>query len=159
MSLRVLVERIEGSDPLVPLPRYETEWAAGADLRANLDESQRQDGLRLVPGERVLVPTGIKIQLPQGCEMQLRPRSGLALKQGITLLNSPGTIDADYRGAVGVVLINHGDEPVSIKHGDRIAQAVIAPVMQAQFEIADTLTDTKRGAGGFGSTGVRDETA
>lgn len=107
----------------------------------------------LQPGERALVPTGLRIEIPEGFEVQIRPRSGLALKHGITLPNTPGTIDSDYRGPLGVILLNAGQEAFRIAHGDRIAQMVVAPVLQAGFELADTLSETSRGAGGFGSTG------
>lgn len=140
----------EDADQSVPLPSYETAGAAGADLRANFPD---RAALTLAPGARALIPTGLRVELPEGHEMQLRPRSGLALKDGISLPNTPGTIDSDYRGPLGVILINHGQDPVTISHGDRIAQAIIAPVVQAEFRIADTLSDTERGAGGFGSTG------
>lgn len=140
----------DGADRSLPLPCYETAGAAGADLRANLPE--RKD-VSLAVGERTLIPTGFHIEIPEGFEMQIRPRSGLALKHGISLPNTPGTIDSDYRGPLGVILINLGDAPVTIAHGDRIAQAVIAPVVQARFEIAESLSETDRGQGGFGSTG------
>jgi dUTP pyrophosphatase len=133
------------------LPAYETPQSAGMDLRAALPEGQP---VRLLPGRRALIPTGLAIALPPGFEAQIRPRSGLALKQGITCLNSPGTIDADYRGEVGIILINHGWEALDIKRGDRIAQMVIAPVVQAGWMEVDDLDETSRGAGGFGSTGV-----
>lgn len=135
----------------LPMPQYETPQSAGMDLRAALGDSEYID---LLPGRRILVPTGLKIALPPGFEAQIRPRSGLALKNGITCLNSPGTIDADYRGEVGIILINLGFETFRIKRGDRIAQMVIAPVTQALWMEADDLGDTKRGEGGFGSTGV-----
>jgi dUTP pyrophosphatase len=131
------------------LPGYKTPGSAGADLKACLKEP-----FVLSPGERAAVPTGIKIELPEGYEAQVRPRSGLALEKGLTCLNSPGTIDADYRGEIKVILINLGKEEVSILPGDRIAQLVIAPVLHARFSPADFLTDTQRGQGGFGSTGV-----
>ncbi|MBD3680142.1 MAG: dUTP diphosphatase [Rhodobacteraceae bacterium] len=143
----------EGADRSLPLPAYETEGAAGADLRANLSEGDRANGITLAPGKRALIPTGLRVEIPQGFEMQIRPRSGLALKHGATLPNTPGTIDSDYRGPLGVILINLGQEPFTVTHGERIAQAVIAPVVQARFELAETLSDTARGAGGFGSTG------
>ena len=108
----------------------------------------------LPPGARALIPTGLRMQIPQGYEAQIRPRSGLALKQGLTLLNAPGTIDSDYRGPVGVIVVNHGTDPVQITHCMRIAQMVVAPVVQAQFALVDTLSDSPRGAGGFGSTGT-----
>ena len=143
-----------GADRGLPLPGYETAGAAGADLRANLAEADRATGLTIDPMRRVLVPTGLRVEIPPGYEMQIRPRSGLALKFGITLPNTPGTIDSDYRGPLGVALINLGPEPYVIRHGDRIAQAVIAPVVQAGFVVVDVLDDTARGAGGFGSTGL-----
>lgn len=143
----------EGADRTVPLPAYETEGAAGADVRANLPAGTRELGLVLDPGARALVPTGLRIAVPPGHEVQVRPRSGLALRHGITLANAPGTIDADYRGELGVLLINLGDLPHTVLHGDRIAQLVVAPVVRAAFEVADTLDDTARGTGGFGSTG------
>jgi dUTP pyrophosphatase len=131
----------------LPLPAYQSQDAAGADLVAAVDEA-----VVLAPGERRLVPTGIAIALPQGYEAQVRPRSGLALKQGVTVLNTPGTIDADYRGEIGVILINHGDGPFTVRRGDRIAQMVVAPVVQAEFR-ESALNETVRGTGGFGSTG------
>lgn len=140
----------EDADRSLPLPAYETAGAAGADIRANLPD---RASLTLAPGERALIPTGLRVEIPDGFEMQLRPRSGLALKKGLSLPNTPGTIDSDYRGPLGVILINLGQAPVTIEHGDRIAQAVIAPVLQASFELSETLTETQRGAGGFGSTG------
>ncbi len=134
----------------LPLPAYESTAAAGMDLRAAVT-----DTLHMQPGERALVPTGLAIALPPGFEAQVRPRSGLALKQGVTCLNTPGTIDADYRGEVGVILINHGTEPFQIERGDRIAQLVIAPVTQGAWVEAESLEDTARGSGGFGSSGKR----
>jgi dUTP pyrophosphatase len=130
------------------LPDYASEAAAGMDLRAAVGEE-----IQLAPGERKLVPTGFCIELPVGFEAQIRPRSGLALKHGISLLNSPGTIDADYRGEIGVIMANLGAETFSIQRGDRIAQMVIARHERATWQEADTLGDTERGAGGFGSTG------
>lgn len=141
----------EGADRSLGLPSYESAGAAGADLRANFPERGAVD---LAPGARVLVPTGLRLAIPEGYEVQLRPRSGLALKHGITLPNSPGTIDADYRGPLGVIVMNAGQEPFRIGHGMRIAQMVVAPVVTAAFELADSLDDTSRGAGGFGSTGA-----
>ena len=152
MTPGVRILRLPDADPAVPLPSYETDGAAGADIRANFPESDG-DGVTLAPGERRLIPTGLSVEIPKGYEMQLRPRSGLALKQGITLLNTPGTIDSDYRGPLGVILINLGREPVTISHGDRIAQAVVAPVVQARFVEVAALSETARGEGGFGSTG------
>jgi dUTP pyrophosphatase len=130
------------------LPSYESARAAGMDLRAALSET-----LELRPGKRALVPTGIAIALPTRFEAQIRPRSGLALKHGVTVLNSPGTVDADYRGEIGVILINHGEETFEISRGDRIAQMVIAPVTQGVWREVDNLDETGRGAGGFGSSG------
>ncbi len=131
------------------LPKYETVASAGMDLRANLSES-----ITLKPFERTLVKTGLFIELPVGYEAQVRPRSGLALKKGITVLNSPGTIDADYRGEIGVILINLSDQDFIIENGERIAQLVIAKYEQAEFIEVNELSETSRGAGGFGSTGV-----
>ncbi len=135
----------------LPKPGYETPGAAGMDLRAAVDEDLP---VVIKPRERMLIPTGIAIALPDGFEGQVRPRSGLAWKQGLTVLNAPGTIDADYRGEIKVILINLGKDPVVIKRGDRIAQLVIAPVVQAELMSATVLPSTARGSGGFGSTGV-----
>lgn len=142
-------EWIEGADRALGLPSYATSGAAGADLRANLPE---RGEIVLAPGARVLVPTGLRIGIPEGYEVQVRPRSGLALKHGITLPNAPGTIDSDYRGPLGVIVMNAGDAEFVIAHGDRIAQMVVAPVVRAVFR-EGPLDDTARGAGGFGSTG------
>ena len=133
----------------LPLPAYETAHAAGMDLRAAVEEP-----LVLAPGARALVPTGIAIALPEGFEAQVRPRSGLAFRNGISMVNTPGTIDADYRGEIRVILINHGHEPFTVQRGDRIAQLVIAPVLRVAWVECDSLDDTPRGAGGFGHTGV-----
>lgn len=139
-----------------PLPTYSTEYSAGMDLRANLkDEKGNDEVISIAPGKRVLIPTGLYIQLPYGYEAQIRPRSGLALKYGITVLNTPGTIDADYRGEIGVCLINHGNDTFDVHHGDRIAQIVFAKVEQAALVEVSELVDTKRGTGGFGHTGVK----
>ena len=132
------------------LPAYETTGSAGLDLRAAVAEDAP---LTLAPGQRALIPTGLKIALDHGFEAQVRPRSGLALKHGLTCLNSPGTIDSDYRGEVGVILINHGQEPFVIQRGERIAQMVIARHEQAELLEVETLDETSRGSGGFGSTG------
>jgi len=132
------------------LPAYETSDAAGMDLRAAVDEGAP---VTLAPGARAMIPTGLTIALPPGYEAQVRPRSGLAAKHGVTCLNSPGTIDADYRGEVKVILINLGSEPFVIKRGERIAQMIIAPVTRAELKIVARLDETKRGGGGFGSTG------
>ncbi len=152
MTPTVTLTWTDEADRSLALPTYETTGAAGADLRANFAVTDRP-GIALHPGERRLIPTGLRVEIPPGFEMQIRPRSGLALKQGLTLVNTPGTIDSDYRGPLGILVINHGTEPVTITHGQRIAQAVTAPVVQARFQIAETLTDTARGSGGFGSTG------
>ncbi len=147
----VAVTRLpHGAD--LELPSYETEDAAGMDLRAAVTED-----VVLAPGERALIPTGLAIALPSGYEAQVRPRSGLALRNGISLVNTPGTIDADYRGEVGVILINHGTEAFTVDRGMRVAQMVITPVTQATWRETDNLSDTARGAGGFGSTGTADE--
>lgn len=146
----ILVTYEDGADRDVALPSYETAGAAGADLRANFAD---RGAVTLAPGARKLVSTGLRIELPDGYEAQIRPRSGLALKYGITLPNAPGTIDSDYRGPLGVIVMNASDTPFVISHGDRIAQMVVAPVVQAQFEIAEGLGGTARGSGGFGSTG------
>jgi dUTP pyrophosphatase len=135
----------------LPLPAYESAQAAGMDLRAAVPEDEP---LVLRPGSRFPVPTGLAFALPPGFEGQVRPRSGLAFKSGVTCLNTPGTVDADYRGEVKVILINHGPEAFTIRRGDRIAQLVIAPVVQARWAEVDSLDETARGAGGFGSTGA-----
>lgn len=153
MSVDIRVLRDADADPAIALPAYETDGAAGADLRANLPAGARARGLVLAPRARVLVPTGLRLEIPPGYEAQIRPRSGLALNHGITLANSPGTIDADYRGPLGVILLNLGSEPFTVTHGMRIAQMVIAPVVRARFAQAPDLSETARGAGGFGSTG------
>lgn len=133
-----------------PLPAYATPQSAGLDLRANIDSS-----IVLQPLERRLVPTGLHIALPEGFEAQIRPRSGLALKHGITVLNSPGTIDADYRGEVMVLLINFSNEPFTVNDGERIAQMVVARHEQVEMEVVKTLDETERGTGGYGHTGVK----
>ena len=139
-----------GADPALGLPAYATAGAAGADLRANFPD---RAGVTMAPGERALIPIGLAMAIPEGYEVQVRPRSGLALKHGVTVANAPGTVDNDYRGPVGVILVNLGDAPFEIAHGDRIAQMVVAPVTQAAFELVDDLDATARGTGGFGSTG------
>jgi len=147
-ALKIAITQEPGCEDL-PLPAYETEHASGMDLRAALTQP-----LILAPGDRAAVPTGLRIALPPGFEAQVRPRSGLALKHGISMVNAPGTIDADYRGEIRVILINLGRESFTIKRGDRIAQLVIAPVLRAAWRPVDTLDDTCRGDGGFGHTGV-----
>jgi len=151
MSLTVEFKKLDHFGDL-QLPAYETDLAAGADLRAAVPDSAP---MTLAPGERALVPTGLAMALPAGYEAQIRPRSGLAYKFGITVLNTPGTIDADYRGEVKVLLINHGKEPFTIERGERVAQMVIAPITQPDFKTVEQLSETVRGAGGFGSTGVK----
>ena len=146
---RVKVVRLPHAAGL-PLPAYQSEGAAGLDLLAAVDNA-----VRLGPGKRALIPTGLVLELPAGFEAQVRPRSGLALRSGITVLNSPGTIDSDYRGEVKVLLVNLGDEPFSIARGERIAQLVVQRVERATLVEADEIAATRRGAGGFGSTGVR----
>ncbi|MDR0399614.1 MAG: dUTP diphosphatase [Treponema sp.] len=142
------VVRVLRRDPSLPLPRYESEGAAGMDLRACLEED-----IVIPPLGRALVPTGLSLEIPEGCEAQVRPRSGLAASQGVTVLNSPGTIDSDYRGEVKVVMINLGAGAFTVKSGDRIAQLVFSPVLRAVLEPVSRLTETSRGSGGFGSTG------
>jgi dUTP pyrophosphatase len=139
-----------GADQSLGLPSCETAGAAGADLRANLPD---QSAVTLAPLARALVPTGLRLAIPAGFEVQVRPRSGLALKHGVTLANAPGTIDSDYRGPLGVILINLGDMEFTVTHGMRIAQMVVAPVAQADFEVVQSFDVTLRGTGGFGSTG------
>jgi dUTP pyrophosphatase len=145
-AIRVRVTRVSPH----PLPQYETADSAGLDLRACLDEP-----LDLAPGARALVPTGLRLEIPAGFEGQVRPRSGLALKRGLTVLNAPGTIDADYRGDVGVILINLSAETQRVESGDRVAQLVFAAVTRVRLVEVDSLGETERGAGGFGSTGAR----
>ncbi|MBI5264947.1 MAG: dUTP diphosphatase [Bradyrhizobium sp.] len=151
MSTRITVEfQFLPHGEGLPLPAYQTAEAAGLDLLAAVPEVAP---LTLAPGRHAMVPTGLSIALPPGYEAQVRPRSGLAAKHCVTVLNSPGTIDADYRGEIGVILINHGDQPFTIRRGERIAQMVIAPVVQAILVPAVSLSTTDRGSGGFGSTG------
>ena len=140
----------EGADQSLGLPFYASDGAAGADLRANLPDRGQ---ITLEPGGRALVPTGLRMAIPDGYEVQIRPRSGLALKHGITLPNAPGTIDSDYRGPLGVIVMNAGTDAFTIAHGDRIAQMLVAPVLRASFVEVTALDDTTRGSGGFGSTG------
>ena len=152
MQPLIQIKRLPDSDPALALPEYATAGAAGADLRANFPAELRQ-GIEIAPSQRALIPTGLVFAIPEGWEVQLRPRSGLALRHGVTLLNSPGTIDCDYRGPVGVILINLGDEAFNVAHGDRIAQMIVAPAPQAMFSEVQKLGHTERSAGGFGSTG------
>ena len=152
--VQVKMSWAEGADTSLGLPFYASAGAAGADLRANLAEADRDSGLTFQPNDRRLVPTGLRLEIPLGYEVQLRPRSGLALKHGITLPNSPGTIDSDYRGDLGVILLNTSQESFHIAHGDRIAQMIVAPVVQAEFVLSSDLSETEHGSGGFGSTGT-----
>ncbi len=149
--LKIEIRKLENFGDLA-LPEYETNLAAGVDLRAAVSSD---DPFILSPGERTLIPTGFAMALPAGYEAQIRPRSGLAYKHGISVVNSPGTIDADYRGEVKILLINHGNTSFTINRGDRIAQMVVAPISQAVFECVEELSETDRGAGGYGSTGVK----
>jgi len=146
--LKVLISRKEGAQ----LPSYETAASAGMDLVAFLDEP-----ITLNPGKRALIPTGIHIGIPDGFEAEIRPRSGLAFKHGVTVLNAPGTIDSDYRGEIKAILINLGDEPFTIRNGDRIAQMVFKNIVRGAWEVVETLPRTERGEGGFGSTGINNE--
>jgi dUTP pyrophosphatase len=150
MTVTVLAKILPHAEGLA-LPAYESAGAAGLDLQAAIPEAEK---LTLEPGQRALVPTGLSIQLPEGYEAQVRPRSGLALKNGVTVLNAPGTIDADYRGEIAVILINHGSDPCEIVRGARIAQLVVAPVTRVVLAPATALDASQRGARGFGSTGV-----
>jgi len=147
MTVSVAIRRLPHADQL-PLPSYATAGAAGMDLQAAVSEP-----VTIAPGGRALIPTGLAIALPSGYELQIRPRSGLALRHGIVLPNSPGTIDEDYRGEIGVIVLNTGSEPFVVERGMRIAQAVLAPVVRVQWSEVETLDSTERGAGGFGSTG------
>ena len=149
MQPEILILKDAGADPDLPLPSYETAGAAGADLRADLGGAD----ITLAPMERRLIPTGLRMQIPPGFEVQVRARSGAALRDGLSLVNGVGTIDADYRGPVGVIAINLSDVPLLIRHGDRIAQIIVAPVVQAIFTSTQSVTETERGSGGFGSTG------
>ena len=149
MKLELRLIRLPHAEGL-PLPAYQSAHAAGLDLVAAVPEHAP---LVVPPGQHALVPTGLTIALPAGYEAQVRPRSGLAAKYGVTVLNAPGTVDADYRGEIGVLLINHGGKPFEIRRGERIAQLVPAPVLRADFVEASELSDTERGSGGFGSTG------
>ena len=152
--VNIKVSWSDTADRDLGLPTYETVGAAGADLRANLSNDHRHAGIEISPGGRALIPTGLRLEIPMGYELQVRARSGLALKHGITLANAIGTIDSDYRGDLGVILWNGGTDTFRVTHGMRIAQMVVAPVVQATFAIVDALGETDRGAGGFGSTGA-----
>ncbi len=146
MAVTVKIRRVGERGPPLDLPRYQTPGAAGLDLLAD-------EAVRLAPGERRLVPTGVAVEIPPGYEGQVRPRSGLALRHGVGMVNAPGTVDADYRGEVGVLLVNWGREAVEIARGDRIAQLIVSPVERAEVQLVDKLGRTDRGGGGFGSTG------
>jgi dUTP pyrophosphatase len=146
VRVTVNLRRVGQRGPPLDLPRYETAGSAGLDLRAD-------EPVALAPGERRLVPTGLAVEIPHGYEGQVRPRSGLALRLGVGMVNAPGTVDSDYRGEVGVILVNHGREPVSFARGERIAQLVISPVARAELVLVDDLAASDRGPGGFGSTG------
>lgn len=147
----VKIKTLEHYDSELALPAYETNLAAGADIRACLGPGE---SMTIKPMERVLIPTGLSMEIPAGFEIQVRPRSGLSFKTGLMVVNSPGTIDADYRGEVKIILGNLGAHDEVIRHGDRVAQIVLAPITQANFEIHNELSETQRGSGGFGSTGV-----
>jgi dUTP pyrophosphatase len=150
--VEVLVKTLDHFDPEFDLPFYATEGAAGADIRASIPEKK---SLTIKPGERVLIPTGLQMEIPFGYEIQVRPRSGLSLKSSLMVVNSPGTIDCDYRGEVNIILGNFGTTDYVVEHGLRMAQLVIAPVIQAKYTKTSSLGETKRGEGGFGSTGVK----
>ncbi len=149
---KLKIKKLAHYDNELPLPKYETPQSAGADIRVSLEN---RDSLVIGPGERVLVPTGLAFEIPAGHEVQVRPRSGLSLKTNLLVVNSPGTIDADYRGEVKVILGNFGTDSYTINHGERIAQIVFCPIHQVEFIEVDTLSDTERGTGGFGSTGTK----
>lgn len=151
-TIELKIKKLEHFDNNLPLPRYETAGAAGADLRASMPN---QESLTIAAGKRVLVPTGLSYEIPEGYEVQVRPRSGMSLKTNLLIVNSPGTIDCDYRGEIKIIIGNFGDEDAVIEHGDRIAQMVIAPVTQATLIETSILSETDRGAGGFGSTGKK----
>lgn len=147
----IRLRRTKDADPEIPLPSYQTDGAAGADLCANIPSRKT---ISLAPGARALIPTGLIMEIPPGHELQIRARSGLALKQGLAMANGVGTIDSDYRGEIGIIVVNLGQDLIEITHGMRIAQAVLAPVLRARFELTDSLSDSSRGEGGFGSTGT-----
>ena len=153
--LEVAVSWTKEADQDLGLPKFETGGAAGADLRANFNTDIRSGGLSLAPFQRELIPTGLCLEIPSGVEGQLRPRSGLALKHGLTLLNAPGTIDSDYRGPIGLIMINMGEFEFTINHGMRIAQIVFAATLNVQFKVSKNLSQTVRSNSGFGSTGTK----
>jgi dUTP pyrophosphatase len=147
-GVRIKIKRLRGNED-GPLPTYMTEHAAGLDIYAFLDEE-----VLIAPGQRRLIPTGLAVAIPEGFEVQVRPRSGLAVRDGVTLVNTPGTIDADYRGEIGILMINHGEKPISIKNGQRIAQLIVSRVYKATLEEVDELPASSRQGGGFGHTGL-----
>ena len=151
MTVTIAFTWDDDADTGLGLPVYQTVGAAGADLRANLPNRGK---MTLAPMARAIVPTGLRLAIPDGYEVQVRPRSGLAFKHGVTLVNTPGTIDSDYRGPLGILMINLGAEPFVVTHGMRVAQMVVAPVVQTKFKVVTSLEDTDRAAGGFGSTGL-----
>ena len=153
-NLDIQITYLQNADKNISLPVYETSQSSGMDLRANLTKDNRVNGISIQAKKWLLIPTGLAISMPIGYEAQIRPRSGLALKHGVSVLNSPGTIDADYRGELGVLLINHGEDEFHINHGDRIAQIVFAPVIQAVWNQVTYLDESSRDANGFGSTGI-----
>ena len=153
-NLDIQITYLQSADRNISLPVYETSQSSGMDLRANLIEDNRVNGISLQAKKWLLIPTGLAISMPIGYEAQIRPRSGLAFKHGVSVLNSPGTIDADYRGELGVLLINHGEDEFHINHGDRIAQIVFAPVIQVVWKQVAYLDKSSRDANGFGSTGI-----
>ena len=153
--LKVAVSWTKEADQDLGFPKFETEGAAGADLRANFSTEFRSKGVSLAPMQRILIPTGLRFEIPNGVEGQLRPRSGLALKNGLTLLNAPGTIDSDYRGPIGLIMINMGEFEFAITHGMRVAQIVFASTLKVQFQISKNLRQTQRSSSGFGSTGTK----
>ena len=153
-NLDIQITYLQNADRNISLPVYETSQSSGMDLRANLIEDSRVNGISLQAKKWLLIPTGLAISMPIGYEAQIRPRSGLAFKHGVSVLNSPGTIDADYRGELGVLLINHGEDEFHINHGDRIAQIVFAPVIQVVWNQVTYLDESSRDANGFGSTGI-----
>jgi len=153
-NLDIQITYLQNADRNISLPMYETSQSSGMDLRANLIEDNRVNGISIQAKKWLLIPTGLAISMPIGYEAQIRPRSGLAFKYGVSILNSPGTIDADYRGELGVLLINHGEDEFHINHGDRIAQIVFAPVIQVVWNQVTYLDESSRDANGFGSTGI-----
>ncbi len=154
MEVDIKLMPLDNFDPSIGCPRYLSSLAAGADICACLNLEDREDGLKIYPKQRVLIPTGFAVAIPKGHELQVRPRSGLSLKTGLMVLNSPGTIDADYRGEIKIIMGNLGEEAEIIKHGDRIAQLLVAPAYRAVFTQVKQLDNTPRGTEGFGSTGI-----